>query len=543
MRRAGRPSPVVGRDDELAVFARAVDAAGNGLPSVLLVAGEGGIGKSTLVAEAANRTGAPLYVGRCLHVGGDAIPLAPLVDLVRRAQRELSSTERETHALRALAEVVSNLRSADASGRAVDVFGLTLDAVRELGAAGPVLVAFEDLHWGDAASWDVFEYLARNLVDEHVVLVGTYRLDEVGRDQVLRRRVGELTRLASVTRFALAGLDRVAVAQHAASVLGVPPPRSLVEELVRRSAGNPFFVEELVAAHLAGEKIPALLWELLEAEIAEQDAATRQVVGAVATVGRDTDPELLGAIVELDERATEDAARRAIDARLLVVDPVTDAYRVRHPLIGEVAYASLLPSERRRLHRSITEALRATPRFALTATDAAGELAFHLDRAGDKTGALVASLAAADAAEAIAPAACLAHLERALALWEEHAPPELTGEHVNRLWQAAELASATGDNDRAVQFATAALAVGEPSERAWPLERLGRYLWAAGRMQESAATYEEAARVVESQDAIQDAAATFAGLAQADLMFCRFERAERWARRALDASTEGDAAA
>jgi predicted ATPase len=137
--------------------------------------------------------------------------------------------------------------------------------------------------------------------------------------------------MSGVERVTPAGLERNAVAVQAAAVLGIPPPPSLVDELVRRGEGNPFFTEELVAAHLAGEAIPALLSDLLDAEFASLDPAGRHVLAALATVGRDTDRELLAAVVELDEPATDDAVRAAIEARLVVVDRATDATALRSP--------------------------------------------------------------------------------------------------------------------------------------------------------------------------------------------------------------------
>ncbi len=538
MRGRGSEYPVVGRDDELAVFERAVARAAEGQPGVVLVSGDPGIGKSTLLFEAARLTGAQLYLGRCVHVGGDAIPLAPLVELIRQVQR--ASNVGPLHALEPLSELVTS-----GAGRVGDSLTLALELIGELGMDGPVIVGFDDLHWGDPATWDLFEYLARNLIDERVVLVGAYRADEVVRDPGMRRRIAELSRVGGVERVTLAGLERNAVAVHAAAVLGIPPPPALVDDLLRRGEGNPFFTEELVAAHLAGEAIPALLSDLLGADIASLDPAGRHVLAALATVGRETDPALLAAVIELDEPMTEAAVRAAIDARLLVVDTATDAYRLRHPLVGEVAYNAALPTERRRLHRAVATALQSHPRLALTATDAAGELAFHFDRAGDEAAAFEALFAAADSAELIAPATCLAHLERIFELWERHATPEHQPQLVPHLWQAADLASATGNNERALALARRALALGDPPEgRAWAYERLARFQWSSGLMEESAETYAHAAAILDTapQQNAAGASLTYGGLAQAELMFCRFERAEHWARRALETAEAHDTA-
>ncbi|HYD10758.1 MAG TPA: AAA family ATPase, partial [Acidimicrobiales bacterium] len=355
---AGGPvqHPIVGRDEELAVFARAVARAGGKEPSTVLLSGDPGMGKSSLLAEAAVRAGAELFVGRCVHVGGDAIALAPVLDLIRQVQRRC-----EPDRVPSLAPLVDLATSG--TGRAGDLLDLLLGLVAELGVDAPVVVGFDDLHWGDPSTWDIFGHLVRNLVDERVVLVGAYRLDEVARDAGLRRRIAELSRLSGVERVVLSGLDRQAVAVHAAAVLGIPAPPALVDELLRRGQGNPFFTAELAAAHVAGETIPALLSDLLAADIEALDADGRHVLAALAAVGRDTDAQLLHRVVGLDDVEIEAAVRAAIDAHLVVTDAATDAYRFRHPLIGEVAYAAALPTERRRLHRAIADALEADTSF------------------------------------------------------------------------------------------------------------------------------------------------------------------------------------
>ena len=196
----------VGRTDELATFERAVAAARQGVPAVLLVGGEAGIGKSTLVTEGARRAAAELIVGRCIPMGGELIPLAPLAELLRNVRRTIPA---------ALSEPASApLRDWIAPGPATQrpaagaLFAPLLELVAGLGVDGAVVVGFEDLHWADPLTWDLFDFLARNLVDEHVVLVGTYRANEVGANPQQRRRLGEIARLPAAHRIHLGGLSR-----------------------------------------------------------------------------------------------------------------------------------------------------------------------------------------------------------------------------------------------------------------------------------------------------------------------------------------------
>src|SRR5829696_2644815 len=215
----------VGRSAELAIFDRAIADARNGLPSLVLVSGDVGIGKTSIVGEAAARAGVALYLGRSTHIGGDIIPLAPLADLLRRVRRtrpQLSSDVPGLGALhRWLAPDTVGHQPTDAPQ--AGVFSAVLELLAHLtGSADPVMVGFEDLHWADAATWDLFEYLARNLIDEQVVLVGTYRANEVGVRQSQRRRLAELTRLPSAHLVHLEGLDRDEIEARISSLIGSP---------------------------------------------------------------------------------------------------------------------------------------------------------------------------------------------------------------------------------------------------------------------------------------------------------------------------------
>ncbi len=508
---------------------------------MILIGGDAGIGKSTLISVAAERAGTPVYLVRCQHIGGDVIPLAPVADLLRQMRRSSSKSLDDSPAVTSLMHwLTDSNRAALVSRSPGTVFVSLLELITALAEHGSVMVGFEDLHWADAATWDLFEYLTRNLSDERVVLVGTYRANEVAGNAAQRRRVAELSRLPIVQRMQLAGLDRVDVTTRLAAMLGHPAPRSLVDDVLARGQGNPFFTEELVAAHLAGTAIPIVLADLISADTAVLDDQTRHVLSVVAAIGHDVSHDLLMKVADLDERAVETAVRAAVDAQLVVVDRSTDAYRFRHALIGEVVYDELLPSERRRLHRRIADALQECSTPASIGAD--GELAFHLDRAGDHAAAFVALLAAADASETVAPGAALRLLDRALELWDAGAslaPDEHRG---HRLWQAAELANGTVDNSRAVELARAATSYGPPPRgAAWGHERLGRYLWATGQHAESSIEFERAATLLASDHQRAESALALAGLAQAELMLRQYESSERRCRNVFELIPHADA--
>lgn len=522
----------VGRRAELATVERAIGDARNGVPSVLLIGGDAGIGKSTLIRHSADQAGTAAYLGRCVHMGGDVIPLAPLADLLRQVRRSSPEALNDTPGSASLQHWLAPGSTAPDPG---GVFMGVLELLSHLAGGDAIMGGIEDLHWADTATWDLFEFLARNLIDEHVVLVGTYRADEIVANSAQRRRLAELTRLPAVHPIHLGGLGRDDVAARVATILGGPAPTTLVNEVLARGQGNPFFTEELVAAHLSGEAIPAVLSDLISADIAGLDDRSRHLLGVAAIIGRDINHGLLKRVADLDDQAVETAIRSAMDAHLVVVDDDADTYRFRHPLIGEVAYRELLPSQRRRLHRRVADALLEQPAPALAGAGAAGELAFHLDRAGDPAGALVALLAAADAAETVAPAAALRHLERAFELWDDAGDAAKDARRGERMWQAAELASGTNGGQRAVELARAAFAVGAPAQgEALGHERLGRYLWISGDHEDSALEFGRAARLLSAGDNGPEASSTFAGLGQAELMGGRYGSAEHWCLKAFD---------
>ena len=231
----GRPPPedFVGRRAELAVFERAIVDARNALPSVVLVGGDAGMGKTTIVRESAWRAGAVLYLGRSTHIGGDTIPLAPLADLLRQVRRSKPDLLTATPDLAPLLHwfAPGTIGMEPSASPQVGLFTAVLELITYLAADDVVVVGYEDLHWADTVTWDLFEYLARNLIDERVVLVGTYRANEVGAHQTQRRRLAELSRLPAAHRIHLTGMNREEVAERVTALLGEPAPITLVDQV------------------------------------------------------------------------------------------------------------------------------------------------------------------------------------------------------------------------------------------------------------------------------------------------------------------------
>ena len=181
----------------------------------MLVGGDAGIGKTTLVSESAARADVALYLGRSTHIGGDIIPLAPLADLLRQVRRSTPDLLTDTPDLAPLQHWFATWHGGRRRAAEVPHGGLfvaVLELITHLAADDAVVVGFEDLHWADTVTWDLFEYLARNLIDEQVVLVGTYRANEVDANPSQRRRLAELSRLPAAHRIHLEGLDRDEVA-------------------------------------------------------------------------------------------------------------------------------------------------------------------------------------------------------------------------------------------------------------------------------------------------------------------------------------------
>jgi DNA-binding CsgD family transcriptional regulator len=457
---------LVGREAELARLLALLDDAAAGRPVVALVSGDAGVGKTRLVTElsaVARVSGFAVLTGRCAELA-DTVPYLPLADALRDATVGASASGPLLDAL-AARPVLSRLLPDVGPGQPLggdmpglaqqQLFGAVLGMLAELAEASPVLLVLEDLHWADRSTRDLVTFLSRALHRERLAIVVTYRTDDMYRRHPLRPVVAELTRLPSVTLVALGPLGPSAMAEHLTSLSGQQLDAAMLDSLITRAEGNPYYAEELLAASCsgsAGSELPAGLADLLLARAERLSPAAQQVLRTAAVTGRRIDDELARQASGLAGPEYDDAVREAVAHQLLVPDG-DQGYAFRHALLREAIYADLLPGERTRLHGRLAELLADDRRLA-DVPGTAAELAHHSLASHDIPGAFGASVAAGREAERLAaPAEAHRHYNQALALWERiPEPEELSGMSRGKLgFRAANTAADSGDIHRAVQ--------------------------------------------------------------------------------------------
>jgi DNA-binding CsgD family transcriptional regulator/tetratricopeptide (TPR) repeat protein len=473
-------APIVGRADELARLLAHVQRASAGRSSAVLLAGDAGVGKTRLLEELTTRAtegGVRVLVGHCVDLGEVGLPYLPFVDLLRpvAGEPDLAPVATANPVLAGLlAGRASGLPLVPAASEGRDLsrplphraapqpiddgrlqlFESVAALICELAAVAPLLIVLEDVHWADRSSRDLLRYLLSRLVEEPVVVVASYRADDLHRRHPLRPLLAELVRLPSVERIELTPLPDADVAALVRELAAGGVPESTVDDVVARAEGNAFYAEELLAAGLHGEALPLGLTDVLLARVEQRSPAAQQVLRIAAVAGRRVRHELVAAVGELATGELEEALGEAVHHHLLVVS-ADGRYRFRHALLREAVLADLLPGERVRLHAAVAAYLAAVP-----GAGTAAERAHHARESNDLPRAFSASLeAAVDACTVGAPAEQLLHLEAALALWPAvpDAAERAGRDQVALLLEAAAAARTAGELHRAVALLRSAL--------------------------------------------------------------------------------------
>jgi class 3 adenylate cyclase len=436
---------IIGREEQSREIREAVEqAANNQRCSLMLVSGEAGQGKTTLVADAAREAyanGATVLFGHCEEdlatpyqlfeeSLGHFVAHVPVEQLAQHVEAYGSQLGR---LIPALAERIPDLtptRATDTDSERILLFAAVVGLLSQASASEPIVLVFDDLQWADKASLLLLRHLLASHQTMRVFVLGIYREEELAQSQPLREVLGSIHRQGDLVRLKLGGLSESGVSALVQAAAGHPLDHdgmALARTLHRETDGNPLFVTELLR-HLAetglivqdatGRWVPGAgfdhlvmpesVREVIDGRVARLGAGAELVLSLAAAIGRDFDLELLA---EATKR-TEEELMKVIEAAVAVsvVRDIRDTpgrYAFTHALIQRTLYQSLSPTRRAQAHRELGQALE-----SLCGTDPAariGELARHWtiarppdlelaigysNRAGD---AALASLAPADA--------------------------------------------------------------------------------------------------------------------------------------------------
>lgn len=562
---------LIGRATEVEALGRALDDAAQGQMRVVLISGEAGIGKSRLVTElqqmAAARN-AVMLVGATPVAGAADIPFAPIVDALRVLGRRVRASELDGILGPARADLARLVPSFGAGAIPATVaddepapWGWARTRLLE-GVAGvlerlgeaqpPAILVLEDLHWADRSSLDAFAFLARVLRDARVVLAATVRTADPAADQeALVRLIGELERDEDVVHLRLGPLDDEAITRILEAVVNHAPDQALVDDVVRRADGNPFYAEELVAAQVPGDPLPPTLRGVILARLTGIPDPVRRLLRLASIEGARFEYPLVRAASGMDPDVVSEGLRDAVNRYVLL--PASGAwglgFRFRHELLRDALESELLPQERVEAHEALATALSGGVIDPAEGDVIAPRVARHWLAAGNQRRALPALVTAGRAAEAAAayPEAA-AHYRAAVAAWDRLARSvdrgelerEAGAEHGELLRMAAEMAALVGDLQEAIRLARAVVAAadraGDPGRRAQALERLGRFLWQADEREHALATFAEAAAIADSLPASRAKTRVLTAHARAQVLGGHADEGREVAARAVAAA-------
>ena len=416
--------PLVGRSRELTILRDHLAAALAGHGSLLLIGGEAGIGKTALaeiLCQEATERGALVLIGRCYDLS-ETPPYGPWAELFARLAAAFDG-----------APLPVPLGRGDPAPDGSALFARARAALATV--QRPLVVVLDDLHWADPASVELLRYLARGIAAQPVLILVTYRADELARGHPLYRSLPTLVREAEAVRLGLRPLDLRSVAALVAARYPLPSPDAerLVAYLDRRAEGNPFFIGELLRALEEGgllrppeelgatwalgdldqARLPSLVRQVIDGRAAQLGEAGRDLLAVAAVLGQVVPLDVWAALAAVEEETLAPVIEAALGARL--VDAADDGASIRfiHALVRETFYEDIPPTRRRARHRRAGEILAATP------TPDYEAVANHFQRAGDARAVVWLSRAGARARTLYAPQSAVEHLTRALGLAQQ----------------------------------------------------------------------------------------------------------------------------
>ncbi len=537
MKRASITCPVsIGREAPLRAVIERLDRAMAGRGAVLLLGGDAGVGKSRLLRELKNEVATRevrVIEGRCSSTES-SVPYAPLMNALRfRIERgEGEQAARILGPLRAiLTPIFPQLASTNAApgvpGRRVGKqptettdktserpFELIFSVLERLAQEEPLLLILEDIHWADQTSLELLHHIAHRVPPTRLLLIATYRSDELHATHPLRRLLGALARDRVGDELRLEPLSRDDTTEMLRQMLGKEPDAAFAAAIWKRSEGNPFFVEELLGAAIEGgtleptaqaatildrAKLPENVSEAIMARISALGPRAVEVRSAAAVIGRTFEFDDLRSVVGSSEEELTDVIELVMAHQILREEKGTEGERLSfaHALMQETMYQSIISRRRRILHRQTAAALAAsTSRHTPTKLD---QLAYHFRLGGDHERAHEYACKAGD--EAVRLRAwddASEHYEHALASLEHVADDgERSADLLERLagvaWRQSRAASGKQYAEEALRLRRS---LGQPENMARLLRRIASLQVTEGDMASAAETLDEALKLL-----------------------------------------------
>lgn len=387
---AAQHTPIVGREREQARLGELLNAALADHGNAVLIGGEAGIGKTTLVdacARVAAERGALVLSGHCYDLTVTP-PYGPWFELAGRYT--------PAGDLPALPDVRTRRTDVDEPGSQDEFFEHMRAFAAELAAHQPLVLVLEDLHWSDPASLELLRYLARTIAELRLLLIVTYRIDELTRRHPLFQLLPLLVREAQAERIDLRslGTDDVRALVAGRYALPADDEQRLLTYLEQHAEGNPLFITELLRTleeegflvsaeaawalgDLANVPVPPLVRQAIESRLLRLDMAARELLAVAAVLGQVVALDVWGGVSGADEDRLLDVTERAGEAGFLTAASDGTAVRFTHALVREALYKGMLPPRRRVWHRKIGAVLAASARPDPDA------VSYHFKQAGD----------------------------------------------------------------------------------------------------------------------------------------------------------------
>jgi DNA-binding CsgD family transcriptional regulator len=481
---------LVERETQLAALGEHLDAAVAGRGRLVLVSGEAGVGKTSLVrAFAEERVGDVRFARGACDGLFTPQPLAPLLELAEQIGVSVDGPRR-------------------------DVFSGTLDALRR----APTVAVVEDVHWADEATLDLIRFLGRRLEQTTTLLVATYRDDELGPRHPLRVLLGDVP---SERRVALPPLSERGV-QALADGSEVDPA-----ELYRLTGGNPFFVTEVLAAGGAG--VPESVRDAVLARAAKLGRPAREIADAAAVVGRHAELELLARVLDEPLGALEEC----LAAGVLQAEGNDIAFR--HELARRSVEEAIDPLRRAELHRRVLAAL-------LTGEGNPARLAHHAEAAGDTAAVLAHAPPAAEHAASLgAHREAAAQYERALRFADGLPRREVAELLESRAYECYLTDQVEDALAAQLEAREQYRALGDEVKEGDMLRWISRLSYLAARIEDARATARAAIAILERFPPGEELALAYANLAQLAQIDLDLDSALAWGERALALAREAGA--